>query len=564
MLRKPSVLILLVAAFAAVPGAQQPTERLDYAAIAQIRDEGLSRSQAMDTLFWLTDRYGPRVTGSPAFEEAGAWAMKKMTEWGLTDVHREEWDFGRGWSLVRFSAHMTEPQVQVLIGLPKTWSVGTEGPVTADVVRVTATSEADLAKYKGQLKGRIVLSQPARAVRMLEGPFIVRMDGDLAKEAETTPIPAPRGQRGRGGAEAAGGRGRGAAEDAADQPAGGGRPSTGSGQASPQQFLQRLQQFYKDEGVVAVFDRGSDSDTANMGSNLSVNQQHPDGGTIFPGTVNRAAADGVPQVTLAVEHYNRMVRLLDHNVPVKVELDLKVQFHESAKGYNFVGEIPGSDLASEVVLLGAHFDSHSFATGATDNATGSTAMLEAARIIKSLGLKPRRTIRVALWGGEEQGLLGSRAYALAHFGDPQTMQLKPEHAKLAAYFNLDNGTGKIRGIWMQSNLAVRPIFEQWIAPLQDLGVTILGPRSVTSTDHVSFDNLGLPGFQFVQDRLEYNARTHHSNMDTYDRVQREDMVQQATVAAIFAYNAAMRDEKLPRKALPSTQRGGRGSAAGQR
>ena len=564
MLRKPSVLILLVAAFAAVPGAQQPTERLDYAAIAQIRDEGLSRSQAMDTLFWLTDRYGPRVTGSPAFEEAGAWAMKKMTEWGLTNVHREEWDFGRGWSLVRFSAHMTEPQVQVLIGLPKTWSVGTEGPVTADVVRVTATSEADLAKYKGQLKGRIVLSQPARAVRMLEGPFIVRMDGDLAKEAETTPIPAPRGQRGRGGAEAAGGRGRGAAEDAADQPAGGGRPSTGSGQASPQQFLQRLQQFYKDEGVVAVFDRGSDSDTANMGSNLSVNQQHPDGGTIFPGTVNRAAADGVPQVTLAVEHYNRMVRLLDHNVPVKVELDLKVQFHESAKGYNFVGEIPGSDLASEVVLLGAHFDSHSFATGATDNATGSTAMLEAARIIKSLGLKPRRTIRVALWGGEEQGLLGSRAYALAHFGDPQTMQLKPEHAKLAAYFNLDNGTGKIRGIWMQSNLAVRPIFEQWIAPLQDLGVTILGPRSVTSTDHVSFDNLGLPGFQFVQDRLEYNARTHHSNMDTYDRVQREDMVQQATVAAIFAYNAAMRDEKLPRKALPSTQRGGRGSAAGQR
>jgi Zn-dependent M28 family amino/carboxypeptidase len=551
MIRKTSVLILLVAAFAAIPTAQQPSEKLDYAAIAQIRDEGLSRSQAMETLWWLTDRYGPRVTGSPAFEEAGAWAMKKMTDWGLTNVHREEWDFGRGWSLVRFSAHMTEPQVQVLIGLPKTWSVGTEGPVTADVVRVSATSEVDLAKYKGQLKGKIVLSQPARAVRMLEGPFIVRMDGELAKEAETTPIPAQRPSAGSGQA----GRGRG--EDAGDQPAGGGR-----GQA--QQFQQRLQQFYKDEGVVAVFDRGSDSDTANMGSNLSVNQQHPDGGTIFPGTVNRAAAAGVPQVTLAVEHYNRMVRLIEHNVPVKVELDLKVQFHENAKGYNFVGDIPGTDLASEVVLLGAHFDSHSFATGATDNATGSTAMLEAARIIKTLGLKPRRTIRVALWGGEEQGLLGSRAYALAHFGDPQTMQLKPEHAKLAAYFNLDNGTGKIRGIWMQSNLAVRPIFEQWIAPLQDLGVTILGPRSVSSTDHVSFDNLGLPGFQFVQDRLEYNARTHHSNMDTYDRIQRDDMVQQATVAAIFAYDAAMRDEKLPRKALPPAQRGGRGSTASER
>jgi len=406
-------------------------------------------------------------------------------------------------------------------------------------VRTTIASEADFAKYKGQLRGKIVLGQPARAVRMLEGPFIVRMDGDLAKEAETTPIPAQRGRAGRG-----------SADDVNDQP--------GGGRGAAQQFQERLQQFYKDEGVVALFDRGSDSDTANMGSNLSVNQQHPDGGTIFPGTVNRTATGGIPQVTLAVEHYNRMVRLIEHGVPVKVELDLKVQFHENAKGYNFVGEIPGTDLASEVVLLGAHFDSHSFATGATDNATGSTAMLEALRIIKTLGLKPRRTIRVALWGGEEQGLLGSRAYALAHFGDPQSMQLKPEHAKLAAYFNLDNGTGKIRGIWMQGNLAVRPIFQQWIAPLQDLGVTILGPRSVASTDHSSFDSLGLPGFQFVQDRLEYNARTHHSNMDTYDRVQRDDLVQQATVAAVFAYNAAMRDEKLPRKALPAPQRG-RGS-----
>jgi hypothetical protein len=375
------------------------------------------------------------------------------------------------------------------------------------------------------------------------------MDGELAREAETTPIPA---QRGRGGAAGAG-RGDegtpGAAARDDEPPAGGGRGN--------QQFLARVQQFYKDEGVVAVFDRGSDADTANMGSSLSVNQQHPDGGTVFPGTVNRTAPPGVPQVTLAVEHYNRMVRLLEHDVPVKVELDVKVQFHDNAKGFNVVGEIPGSDLASEVVMLGAHFDSHPFATGATDNATGSTAMLEALRIIKTLGLKPRRTIRVALWGGEEQGLLGSRAYVLAHFADPQTMTLKPEHAKLAAYFNLDNGTGKIRGIWMQGNLAARPVFAQWIAPLADLGVTILGPRNVASTDHSSFDNVGLPGFQFVQDRLEYNARTHHSNMDTYDRVQRDDLIQQATVAAVFAYNAAMRDEKLPRKALPRpTGRGG--------
>jgi carboxypeptidase Q len=556
MVRRFFVAILFMSAFVVLPRAQ-PAEKLDYAAIGQIRDEGLNRSQVMDTLFWLTDRFGPRVTGTPAMADAGAWTMKKMTDWGLANVHREEFEFGKGWSIVRFSAHMIEPQIQPLIGLPKTWSPGTDGPVTADVVRVSIATEADFAKYKGQLKGKIVLGQPARAVRMLEGPFIVRMDEALTKEAETTPIPAQRGG-GRGGrpstssGQAAPAAADPASETSAEQPAGRGGAA---------QFPQRLQQFYNDEGVVAVFDRGSDTDTSNMGSGLSVNQQRPDGGTIFPGTVNRTAPSGVPQVTLAVEHYNRMVRLLEHNVPVKAELDVRVQFHENQKGFNLVGEIPGTDLAGEVVMLGAHFDSHSFATGATDNATGSAAMLEALRIIKTLGLKPRRTIRVALWGAEEQGLIGSRAYVLAHFADPQTMVLKPEHAKLSTYFNLDNGTGKIRGIWLQSNLAARPIFEQWTVPLKDLGVTILGPRSVASTDHSAFDAVGLPSFQFVQDRLEYNSRTHHSNMDTYERVQRDDLVQQATVAAVFAYNAAMRDEKLPRKALPKPQgRGNRGTA----
>jgi len=471
-----------------------------------------------------------------------------MTEWGLVNVHREDWDFGRSWSLERFSAHMIDPRIQPIIGFPKTWSPGTDGVVTGEVVRASIATEADMARYKGHLKGKIVLAQPSRAVRMLEGPFIVRMDGELAKEAETTPIPA---QRGRGAAIGPQQDGRGTSDDSGGQPA-------GRGQAA-QQFQARLLQFYKDEGVLAVFDRGSDSDTANVGSNLSINQQHPDGGTIFPGTVPRTAIGGVPQVTLAVEHYNRMVRLIEHDVPVRVEIDVRVRFHENTKGFNLVGEIPGTDPSGEVVMLGAHFDSHPFATGATDNATGSTAMLEALRIIRTLGLKPRRTIRVGLWSGEEQGLLGSRAYVAAHFADAQSMQLKPDHAKLAAYFNLDNGTGRIRGVWMQENFAVRPIFEQWIAPLKDLGVTILAPRAVSQTDHVSFDAVGLPGFQFVQDRLEYNARSHHSNMDTYDRVQRDDLLQQATVAAVFAYDAATRDEKLPRKALPPPQRGGRGS-----
>ena len=255
-----------------------------------------------------------------------------------------------------------------------------------------------------------------------------------------------------------------------------------------------------------------------------------------------------------------MVRVLDKGVAVKVEMNVDTKFYDETtpNGLNTLAEIPGTDLASEVVLLGAHFDSHPYATGATDNATGSAAMMEAARILKAVGAKPRRTIRVGLWGGEEQGLLGSKAYVRDHLADVGTMTLKPEHAGLAAYFNSDNGTGRVRGIWLQGNMAARPIFEQWMAPLKDLGVTIIGPRSVTSTDHLSFDDAGVPAFQFLVDRLEYNSRTHHSNMDTVDRVQRDDMVQQATVIAMFAYDAAMRDEKLPRKALPAPIRG-RGS-----
>jgi hypothetical protein len=365
------------------------------------------------------------------------------------------------------------------------------------------------------------------------------MDDKWTKEAEETPVPAPSTGR-------AGGRGN-AAQD----------------------FRKKLDEFYAAEGVVATFDRGSDSDMADGGSTLSWQQQHPDGGTVFPAGAfarDENAGKAVPGVTLAVEHYNRMVRVLDKGLPVKVELNIGVTFQDERgmNGFNTIADLPGSDLASEIVLLGAHFDSHPYATGATDNATGSGAMMEAVRILKAAGVRPRRTIRLALWGGEEEGLLGSKAYVADHLADVETMALKPEHAKLSAYFNSDNGSGKVRGVWMQSNLAVKPIFAQWIEPLKDLGVTILSPRSVSQTDHVSFDNAGIPAFQFLVDRLEYNSRTHHSNMDTFDRVQRDDMVQQATVIAVFAYDAAMRDEKLPRKALPAPQRSAaRGSTAGQ-
>ncbi len=256
-------------------------------------------------------------------------------------------------------------------------------------------------------------------------------------------------------------------------------------------------------------------------------------------------------MTLAVEHYNRLVRVLDKGVAAKVELNVQTKFYDetTGNGFNIIAEMPGSDpvLKDEIVLLGAHFDSVAAGTGATDNATGSAAMMEALRILKTVGAKPRRTIRIGLWGAEEQGLMGSRAYVREHYGDPAANALKPAHEKLSAYFNSDNGTGRVRGIWTQGNTAVEPIFRQWMEPLKDLGVFAIGPRPVTSTDHVSFDAVGLPAFQFMVDRLEYNSRTHHSNMDTFDRVQGDDMIQQATVIAVFAYNAAMRDSRLPRK-----------------
>jgi carboxypeptidase Q len=524
------IAILLIGSLSPFPAVAQNaavTEQLDYVMIGKIRDEGLKRSQIMDHVSWLSDVYGPRLTGSPAIRQASVWAQKKFKEWGLVNIHEEEWPFGKGWSLVRFSAHMTEPQIQPLIGYPKSWTPGTSGPISADVVYAPLRTEADFEKYRGKLRGKIVLTQTAREVKMLEGRVILRMNEDDYKEAATTPIPPAR-----------------APVDPED------RERTAG-------FQQKLSAFLLAEGAAAVFDRGSDSYMTPGGSNLSWLSQRTDGGTIFVGSGgprDARAGQVPPTVTLAVEHYNRMVRILNKGVPVKAEVDIRAQFYDETtrNGFNLIAEIPGTDLASEVVMIGAHFDSHHSGTGATDNASGSAAMMEVMRILKVVGAKPRRTIRIGLWGGEEQGLLGSRAYVKEHFADPATMQLKPEHDKLAAYFNIDNGTGQIRGIWAEGNLAVQPIFAQWIEPLRDLGLVMVGPRSVGSTDHVAFDAVGLPGFQFIQDRLEYQSRTHHSNMDVVDRLQRDEMIQIATVAAVFAYNAAMRPEKLPRKALPPT------------
>jgi hypothetical protein len=523
-----------------VPGAFQihATEPVDAAAIAKIRDEGLTRSRTMDTIFWLTDRYGPRLTGSPEFEEAGDWVVKRLQSWGIENVHKERFSSGHGWSLLNFHATMTSPRAMPIIGMPKAWTPGTNGTIVADVVRPVITTEVDAARWRGKLRGKIVLTQSARAVRMYE-----HGDGDVLRYADQngkwrdeamTPHPLPADED-DDEADAAPARGR-AASDAFD-----------------------LARFYQAEGVVALFDRGPSGDLASGGSDLSWVQQRPDGGTIFVQNGASPYADPagtLPQVTLAVEHYNRIVRLLQHDVRVTVELNIQARFTaETAahpNSFNVIGDIPGTDNAAEIVLLGAHLDSWHGGTGATDNAAGVAAMMDAVRIIKTLGARPRRTIRIGLWGDEETGMRGSAAYVRAHVGGGDAPAT--DTAKVSVYFNLDNGTGPIRGVWTEGNAAVQPVFEAWSAPLADLGVTMISPRGVPSTDHVSFRRAGIPSFQFVQERYEYNSRTHHSTMDVYDRIQPDDVKQAATVAAVFAWAAAQRDEPLPRMPAASSGR----------
>ena len=520
--RTPTLVLLLMLTAAA--GAQSPAA-FDLAAVSRIKQEALTQSQVMDHVSWMSDVYGPRVTGTPNFERAADWAVKRLNEWGLANVHQERFAFGQGWRVERFTAHLLSPEPQPIIGYPRTFSPSTKGTISGDVVRVDIQTEADFAKYKGQLKDKIVLPQPARIVRMLEGRIVLRMNEEDLAEAMTTPIPGAPQAPAASGSQA--------------------RPS-------PRPSADRLAQFFVSEGVAAVLERGSDSDEAGGYSGLSMTTQRVDGGTIFPGAGGSRDPKTPPQVpsaTIAVEHYNRMIRVLEKKQPVRVELNIQTTFFPenpaSPNGINIIAEIPGTDLAHEVVIMGAHFDSTPAGTGATDNATGSAAMMEALRVIHTLGLRPRRTIRLALWGGEEQGLLGSRAYVAEHFGTEA--KPTPAHANVVAYYNLDNGTGKIRGIWSQGNLAAMALFREWIQSVRDLGVEFVAPRSVGSTDHASFDNQGIPGFQFMQERLEYGSRTHHSNMDFVDRVQRDHLVQQATVAAVFAWYSANWPEKLPRK-----------------
>lgn len=506
----------------AAPARAQAPEKTDAAALAKIKDEGLSRSKVMETAFYLTDVCGPRLANSEGLARANEYTKKQLTQYGLVNAAIEPWgDFGRGWDIDKSYVALTKPYYHAMIGVPKAWTPSTPGgALRKSVAYVNAKEEADLDKYKGQLRDKIVVLPVATPPQPNFEPDAKRLTADeLQKLADATDGGLP---------------------TAANRPAEVPDAARLAARKAQMALRAKLNEMLLAEGAAALLSAGRGTD-----------------GTVF--TTNGApyAADAkpvLPELEMSAEDQLRLIRLVEAGIPVEVEMETKTHFQtQDLKGYNVVAEIPGTDrkLKNEVVMLGGHLDSWHAATGATDNAAGCAVMMEAVRILKATGLKPRRTIRIALWGEEEEGLHGSRNYVKNHFADPATMQLKPDYEKLAAYFNLDNGAGKIRGIYAQGNEAVKPIFTAWLAPFTEMGATTVTLRNTGSTDHVAFDAVGLPGFQFIQDGLDYFARTHHSNQDTYDRLVADDLKQASVIVASFVYDAAMRDQKLPRKSLPA-------------
>jgi hypothetical protein len=513
------MLTVLMVTVAASVQMGSDTEPIDYDAVYRLKDEGFQRSQVMEIASYLTDVYGPRLTGSPNIRAAGDWAVQKLTEWGAVNARLENWGtFGRGWVNTYFAGNVVTPRPWPIIGVPKAWTPGTQGPITAEAIYAPLESEKDFAAWKGRLKGKIVLATPMREVKPDFEPLAQRF---TQKDLEDLEQVDPRSEQ----------RHR---------------------DLSRYAFSRKVLEFLAGESPAAIFEpsRRGDGGTvfAQQGGPYNPNQPPPPGPYSLPWPAT------IPtQVVLAVEHYDRLARTLEKKVPVTIDLNVRNTFTENEPGFNVLAEIPGRDKADEIVMLGAHFDSWHAATGATDNAAGSAVMLEAMRILKASGVVLRRTVRLALWTGEEQGLLGSRAYVKATIADRETMQLRPDHGRISAYFNVDNGTGAIRGVYLQGNEAVAPIFTEWMKPFASLGMTTLTLQKTDGTDHLSFDDVGIPGFQFIQDPLEYETRTHHSNMDDYDRLQADDMMKNAVIVASFVYHAANREAKLPRKPLPKPQ-----------
>ena len=495
------------------PGVSQAArpDTTDLDAVARIKEEGLQRSQVMDTLWYLTDVHGPRLTNSPGMRAAAVWAEGRLRDWGVASVREEPFRFGRGWSNEKLTANVLTPRPFPLIAAPRAWTPGTKGAVTAEVVVTAIRAEADFATWTGKLGGKVVLNQNTAQLQLLTAPLARRFTDQELKDIQNQPVNPGRGRGARGG---------GAGNNAA--------------------FTERLNEFFAKEGVVATLEPGAGR---NDRSNILVNNAPARYYSEKPPMMT-------PQLMVASEQYNRILRLVDAKVPVQVEINLDNRFTDTLDSFNIVADLPGTDKAAEVVMLGAHFDSWHSATGATDNAAGSAVMMEVMRILKASGLRLRRTVRLALWTGEEQGLLGSRGYVKQHFGDRDTMALLPDHGRLSGYFNMDNGAGAIRGVYLEGNEAIRPVFAAWMEPLRSLGMTTLAIRGTGNTDHASLDAIGIPAFQFIQDPLEYASTTHHGSNDVYDRVPAEDLMKNSVVIATFVYHAAVRDELLPRKPLP--------------
>ncbi len=520
--------IVILLALPVLSIAQKP-EAIDTTILSKINDEGLKHSQVMNTLSMLTDVYGPRLTNSPGFKKAAAYAKSTLESWGVQNVQFDYWgeDFGHGWQLKKFSLQTLEPVYFPVIAFPKAWTPGIKGSIVADGIYLDAKTEKDLSNYSGKLKGRIILFSATVPVKPGFIPDATRLtDSTLLRMSNAGVV----------------------------------EPGTPRGLVAPTD-AQRLSyakwDFCMKEGAVAVLE-------ASPGARLEDGTLLVGGATVpYPPDVpldkrersySAKAPKVLPQIVVADEHYNRLVRQIQKGSLVKFELTLDVEFTPVENGFNVIGEIPGTDLKDEVVMMGAHLDSWHGGTGATDNGAGSAVMMEAMRILKSLGINPRRTIRIGLWGGEEQGLIGSRSYVKRTLGERldktrpyDSIQLKPAADKFSVYFNMDNGTGKYRGVYLQGNEAARPVFRTWLKPFEKMGASTLTSDNTGGTDHLPFDAIGLPGFQFIQDPIEYGNRTHHTTMDVFDKALEPDLKQNAVITAAFVWMAANRDGLMPRK-----------------
>lgn len=496
-------------------------EKVDLDIINKIIKEGTANSQVMDIAFHLTDVSGPRLTNSPGYYRAADYAIAQMKKWGVNKAGLDAWgDFGQGWQLKKSYIAMTAPYYKPILAYPKTWTQSTKGLVKADVVVINVKDSTELAQYKGKLAGKVVLVNRVDEYKHSFKPDATRYtEEELKKMADYKPNPQPQGAR-----------------------PGGANPNMARFGAA-QRLNTLIKQLITEEGAAAYLT----SSTASHDGTIFV--QGPAGNRVD-------FTNGKPsilEIAVSFEDMKTINRLVNMGTKVSLDIDVQSEFTgKDVKGYNVIGEIKGTDpkLKDEVVMLGAHLDSWQGSTGATDNAAGCAVMLEVMRIMKALNLQPKRTIRIALWSGEEQGLLGSRGWIKNNVGDRVTKEVKPEQSKISAYYNIDNGTGKIRGIYLEGNTGVQPIFAKWLEPFKEMGASTLTLQNTGGTDHISFNEIGIPGFQFIQDEIEYDTRTHHTTMDSYDHLVADDLKQMSVIVAAFVYNTAMRDEKLPRKEMP--------------